>query len=212
MKKNYKTILTVLFFVGISSPVQATPYTGADIELHGTDFSSISGGTTCDISQHSYCWGAEDNTIYTNWGNLWVKYSAHLTPGNWNIGLNAVNYGDTLGPSGWYTFFNISSNLLFPSDDKTSALLHIPASATEINYAFFNLDIATAGDYTVTYSWTNDKYKSTEQDANIKIVSAFFDNTATSTPVPEPASILLFSTGLAGLAALKRNKRKRKAA
>ncbi len=212
MDKSYKLLISaVLFFIGISSPALATPYTGSDIELHGTDFSSIYGGTTYnDLTGHSYYWGtAADNAIYTKWANLWVKYSVSLTKGNWNIGLNVINYADTLGSSGWYPSFNISSTLNGPNVNNENYSLSIPASSTEVNYAYFNLEIQTAGDYTIKYSWTNDKYdESAGQDANIEIVNAFFDNTATSAPVPEPASILLLATGLAGLAGSKTRKKK----
>ncbi len=203
---NSIIILAVLFFISISGPSQATPYTGADIELHGTDFSSISSGPYDDLTDRQSGWGtAADNTIYTNWNYQWVKYSAYLTQGNWNIGLNAINYGNTLGPSDWYPSFHVSADLNDSNISNANKLLYIPASSSEVNYDYFNIDIDTAGSYTVKYSWTNDKYSpSTGQDANIKIISIFFDNTATGSPVPEPTSMLLFGTGLVGLAIFKR--------
>ncbi len=207
MSKSYKLLISAILFsiTATSSPALATPYTGADIELDGTAFSSIDGNTLYnDLAGKSYVWGKTGDNVYTNWGNLWIEYSASLTPGNWNIGLNAINYGDTLGPSGWYQFFDISSNLNGSNISNANKLLYIPASASEVNYDYFNIDIDTAGDYTVKYYWTNDKYIDSEQDANIEIISAFFDNTTTGSPVPEPTSMLLFGTGLIVLAVFKR--------
>lgn len=177
---------------GPAMNVQATPYTGADIELDGVEYSKIQTGKKG--------WFSSDDSIYTFWDNRWVEYSAYLTAGVWNIGLNVINHGN-LGTD-WYSDFKISLTGSLKED------IVIPASSDEINYGYTTLNVTKDHYYKVKYKWTNDKYAPDDGlDANIQIVSGFFDNTATA-PVPEPTTMLLFGTGLAGLAAFSRRKEK----
>jgi hypothetical protein len=76
-----------------------------------------------------------------------------------------------------------------------------PASDTEVHASYFNLDIATATLTTVRYTWLNDNWSGIPGglDANLQITSAFFDNTATPIPTPEPSTLILLGAGLAGL-------------
>jgi hypothetical protein len=144
-----------------------------------------------------------DSIIWTNWGNNWVEYKANLEAGNWNIGVNVINRG-YLGTDSWYSRFEISSYLT-----TTATTILIPASDTEVNNGFINYDVVSTGEYTVRYTWLNDYYAPNNTpilDANIQVNSAFFDNT--STPVPEPATMLLLCSGLVGLAGFRRNSKK----
>ncbi len=195
MRKKIVTVSLIALFVSFSSgTVNATPYTGADIELFGDQYSDISGTVN-----NPRWFNVTDGGIRTNWTG-WVEYSVTLDSGNWNVGLNVSNYGN-LGNNNWYSHFKVQNS--FSSDT-----MEIAASADEIHFGHVNLDL-TAGDYTVRYSWMNDKWDPANGlDANIQIENVFFDNTSTA-PVPEPATMLLFGTGLVGLACMRLRKNKK---
>jgi len=188
MKKQVLAgLATAALLFSLVGSVYATPYTGADIELLGNEYT---------ISSDRWFDGADD-AIWTAWANQWVEYTEDLTAGNWNIGLNVINHGN-LG-TGWYSHFDVSNGL--------GQTLDIAASDIEINSGFFNVDL-DAGEYTVRYTWLNDQYApKLGLDANIQINSVFFDNTETA-PVPEPGTLLLLGSGLAGLALYRRKKMK----
>ena len=193
MKKQLLAgLATAVFLFSLVSSVYATPYTGADIELLGNDYS--------DISDSSKWRDIGGGAIYTPWARHWVEYTADLTAGNWNIGLNVINHGNL--DNNWYSQFEVSNGI--------GETLDIFASDFEVNSGFFNVNL-DAGEYTVKYTWLNDKWGGVtdelQRDANIQINSAFFDNTETA-PVPEPATLLLLGSGLAGLAFYRRKKMK----
>ena len=206
MKKFFVCLFSLLFFVGVAGTVYAIPsgppymgiidengYSGSDITFAGKAYTDISSG-----------WYTAGDAIWTANSGSWVEYTANLDLGNWNIGLNVINHGNLGSDSGWYPQFEVFNTL-------TNDTIFIPASDTEVNYGFINLDIFTAGDYSVKYTWLNDKYGPgyvPQLDANIQINSAFFDNTETVPiiPSPEPATMLLLGTGLIGIAGFGRKK------
>ena len=195
MKKLFYAGFLTLLLV-FSHSVMAVPYSGADIMLLGDEYSSIEGLVDNGAAK---TWFDLDGSIYTAWGNNWVEYTAYLTAGNWNIGLNAINHS-SLSLSPTYAFFRVGTNW-------TSTDLKIPASDNEVNYAFFNRNISEDGLYAIRYNWENDSYTKGKYDANIEITSAFFDNTQTA-PVPEPATLFLLGSGLLGISGLRKKKLK----
>jgi hypothetical protein len=198
--KNFSiyALITFLFFF-ISPPLQASPYTGADIELSGQSYSDLQ----MRSGNRDRWFDVGSDSIYSPWSS-WAEYTVDLYAGNWNIGINVINHGNIAGGTGWYDNFLVR--------DEYNNILNITASDDEIYYDFFNYDIATSGQYTFRFTWFNDKwggrYDPLHRDANIQINNVFFDDTATS-PVPEPDTILLFGLGLLGLAGLNRKKQYR---
>ena len=80
------------------------------------------------------------------------------------------------------------------------------ASDDEINHGFITA-VLGAGDYTIRYSWINDKYAPDQGfDANILIDSVFFDKLVTIHN-PEPTTMVLLSAGLLAFTAMARRRK-----
>jgi hypothetical protein len=142
-------------------------------------------------------WGVSDILSYpiigfTNYGGAARFRDWDTTIGDW-INLSApINYGDwntlsfTLTATGWDYFVN---GALVNSVSDASTTIN-----SQINQAYNFQDPALVnvnGTQTVAYT-------------------AHWDNTS-RTEVPEPISVSLFGAGLAGVAALRRRKKARKA-
>ena len=196
MKKLLGFLCITLLLVGFSLSANAAPYTGADITINGKD-------RVDDLGTSGWDWKEIGNAIGCR-STGWVEFSADLEPGNWNIGLNAINWGGELPL--WYTDFTIEFSIgSLPAWSRT---LDVPASNTEVNNAWTNVDVVGGPD-TFRFTWLNDAYEEPPgedpRDANIQINSVFFDNTATAS-VPEPTTMLLLGSGIIGLAGFGRKK------
>jgi hypothetical protein len=148
-----------------------------------------------DYTTNSNGWLTEGNGIWESWSGKWVDYTAYFDAGNWNIKLNIIKHGDSSSYSGWYPQYKLHHIL----NNDTNM---IPASDTEANCGFTNLDISTVGEYTTMHTQLNDKY-APPLDANFHVKSAFFHHTET-TQNPNPATMLLLGTGLIGIAGFGR--------
>ncbi|NUM36990.1 MAG: hypothetical protein HUU50_20815 [Candidatus Brocadiae bacterium] len=198
MQKMLYLIFFIIFTMSIAAAPYSTPF--VDITQTGMEFSNFAGWYSDPVSG----WMPYgDGSIYTAWGNLWLEYTAFLTPGNWNIGINVQNAGQL---DSRYPNFNIYNTL-------NNSYLYIPASQNEVNHGYVNINLTQSTNVTVRYTWTND-WCISPYDANIIVVSAFFDNTATTAPIlnateaPEPGAIFLLAIGSFALACLGRNQAK----
>lgn len=170
----------------MSFSANAIQYSGANITIAGADYTNISGiwdGITRG-------WEIEDDKILTWWDQQWVEYEVVLTKGNWLIGLNVINHSNP-GDAGlgsdptWYPQFEISNSY-------THDVVKVPASDTEVNHGFFIFEVPLDGRYTFRFTWLNDQTWGTLPDgrpildANIKIISVFFDQIASSSMLQNP--------------------------
>ena len=201
-----KYCLLLLPFLLLASTANATPISNASIVQKGNEYSNISRLYQKNPKKTGWI-NLNDGSIYSPWARHWAEYTAFLTKGIWDIGLNASNHGNLAAGSGWYNTFKVRSRLTDASL-ITEEILKIKASDTQSHHALSQVNIAADGNYTVRYTWLNDKWGGRRdplrRDANIQIDSVFFNH------VPEPSSLALLTLGAIILMTRKRSQFKRK--
>jgi hypothetical protein len=182
--------------VDVESPLDpdlaplAAVYSGANITLNGSAYSNIDPGCSGPECEYPFFNDTATTEIYTFWDHVWVEYTVELSPGNWRVGLNVINYaggGQGLGDDPeWYPQFMVAT-------DQTSEIITIPASDTEVNHGFTYFNAPSHGWYTVRFTWLNDQAWCEGDpscpggpilDANIQINSVFFDKVGGKPVVP----------------------------
>ncbi len=167
--------------------VDAAPYVGADLVFDGSDFSAVS---ALKSSPTEDGWTIEGSAIWTNTADQWAEYDVELTAGRWVTGIEAINEGSLGDDPFWYPFYELTV-------DPGGEPLYMPASDSELQHGFVELDVPVDGVYTVRFTWLNDLADGElpgggfERDANIRIERVFFDtigDLAPGTWVENPAN------------------------
>jgi hypothetical protein len=171
----YASMLFLVCYV--HSPAFAGAYLSADILLAGDQYSDLSLIAEQPMRYDGPGWVISSGLAWTAWSKDqdWIEYTLHLSAGNWNIGLNAINHSEDSAGLGenalWYPQFEIKMEIV----DLLRGRLVVPASDTIENNGFLNVDLLE-GDYTIRFTWLNDKYEPLQSlDANLQINSVFFD-------------------------------------
>lgn len=189
-----KYLLFFLPMLVLSNISNATPITDTRIIQLGNEYSAISSAYQKNPKMKGWI-ELKDGSIYSPWARQWTEYTAYLTRGVWDIGLNVINHG-YLGKNNWYNTFKVRSTLT-DTALLNNEILKITASDNDMHYGLSSIDILAAGNYTVRYEWLNDKWGGRHdpqhRDANIQIQSVFFNR------VPEPSSLALLLLGAVAL-------------
>ena len=195
------TLIVSVFLLSMANVVGAVPI----LNIGGDDIEDISAGVAYDHYQNSgeYMYFKEAN-------NMGVRYSdgtLEAEVADW-LGINGYNVsGFTLTDSTAdvvFTIWNGTHDVLDDPDDSKSGTWAVIPPGNTISlyavkasnaYAMYLVDPADGWG-----SWSTYDLYSLGYGGNDGVeISHFTAYNSTSTPVPEPATMLLFGTGLVGI-------------
>jgi hypothetical protein len=200
---------TALIFIGIAANANALPYSFTDT----IDYWNIDGTSYGEYQTSSHYWGSVrisegDNLYYTHDINDDVNFLAGDIVTSANLSLDFVNDKYDFVVTGfWDQYISDPTEHIYYAFDggAWSYLGEVDNGQYDIglDVSLLNID----GQLSVALAVSNWDNGNTDAWLHKSVLSGIADDAPA--PVPEPATMLLFGTGLAGIAGL-RSRRKKK--